>query len=191
MKTVYSVISLPRTGTKSICKMANICGLHSCHGPLWSLKYHLFQSKFNFFADTPMYSPDFVNFVGEQENLNVKFIYIEKSPSAIFESWEKVGLHRNYIGLKSDRNNLKYEGEKFDIQILDQTFNSVFPTKENFEELYNIHRATVQDIVKCNNREILFYDFADGWAPFCEYINTDIPSEEIPHLNINTMFDKI
>jgi hypothetical protein len=37
----------------------------------------------------------------------------------------------------------------------------------------------------------LIYNFQDGWEPFCNFLGCDKPSVEIPHLNIETMFEKI
>jgi hypothetical protein len=41
-----------------------------------------------------------------------------------------------------------------------------------------------------HKKNVLMYNFEDGWVPFCNFTNTEIPKEDIPTLNKNKMFDK-
>ena len=59
---IFFVVSLPRTGTKSVCKMADLCDLKPMHVLDTSKRLisHI-ENGYNFFADTPFYNPNFFN----------------------------------------------------------------------------------------------------------------------------------
>ena len=46
---LYFVVSLPRTGTASVRRMADICGFKTTHAPVWELPRFI-RSGWNFFA---------------------------------------------------------------------------------------------------------------------------------------------
>lgn len=191
MKTIYSVISLPRTGTLSISKMAKIVGLRPNHIPLWSLDYYITSEEYNFFSDTPMYDPTIVKQLCNNPDLDLRFIYIEKEAIKIYESWEKVNLLYSYnFFLNQPVDNLK-PGQLFDKQTYFNTFGGILNTKEEYLEAFEIHKKTVLNIVQEHNKPLLVYDFKQGWEPFCSFVQCDIPKVEIPHLNVNTMFDPL
>ena len=97
-KNLFMVTSLPRTGTTSLCSMASHCGLKSMH----VLKNHslidAINSNYNFFADTPFYSPEFLIGVlesGLEKTYNIKFIYSHRealshqnSLNKLFNKWK-------------------------------------------------------------------------------------------------------
>lgn len=191
MNTIYSVISLPRTGTLSIGKMAKIVGLKPNHVPLWSWNYYITSKEYNFFSDTPMYDPNIIKQLCDTSDIDLKFIYIEKEPVKIYDSWDKVNLLYNYNFLLNQPEDTLKPGQLFDRQTYFNTFGSILNTKEEYLEAFKIHKKTVLDIVQESKKPLLIYDFRQGWEPFCSFVQCDIPKVEIPHLNINTMFDPL
>lgn len=191
MKTIYAVISLPRTGTMSISKMAKIVGLNPQHTPLWSLDYQLKADEYNFFSDTPTFAPSYVKKMCELEDINVKFIYIEKSFRDILTSWKKVGLYNNYSTIiNSDPEHLK-PGQLFDKKIYLELFGNTVLNENTFQYLFNMHKDNVVSLVKEYGKDLLMYSFDQGWGAFCELVGVPVPNVPIPKLNTNTMFDKI
>jgi len=195
MKDVYFVISLPRTGTKSLCKMANTCGYEFKHAPINLFKKELDSGK-NFFADTPCFVPSFIEKIFNIENINPKFIYIEKDYNNLFSSWEKVNLYLNYTRMFK-----QYQNEETrqsmnpnavtDFLSLHESFSETYLDKINYAYLFELHKQKIVSIINKNNKELLMYKFEDGWEPFCNFLGCEIPSTELPHLNIDTMFEKI
>lgn len=195
MKNIYFVISLPRTGTKSISKMAHVCGLNFKHAPVNTFDRD-YRSGKNFFADTPCYVPSFIENVIKINGITPKFIYIEKDFTEIFNSWKKVNLYRNYISMYNsyiDEESRKKMGHNSikDFESLNECFLNTYMDENNYYDLFEKHKQKVLSIVKENNKEILMYRFSDGWEPFCNFLNCEVPNINIPHLNINTMFEKI
>lgn len=191
MKKKFFVVSLPRSGTTSISKMAKICGLLPQHAPLWSIDNNMNGDDFNFFSDTPTFCPSYVEKACQNENIDAKFIFIDRDFDLIFKSWNKVSLFRNYSSWfdmdESEMNN----GQKFDFKSYKETFNNNKLTEENYKELFEGHKNTVLNIIKKHNKEVLIYNFSDGWEKFCDFIEKPIPNEELPHLNRTNMFDNI
>jgi hypothetical protein len=195
MKTVYFVISLPRTGTKSLCRMAHECGITFRHAPINTFQRELENGK-NFFADTPCFVPSFIEKVLEIENINPKFIYIDRDFTEVFESWKKVNLHLNYTRMYNQYTNEETRSSMpkstlTDILSLHECFNESYMDNSNYLTLFESHKQKVLSIIRENNKELLIYNFQDGWEPFCNFLGCDKPSVEIPHLNIETMFEKI
>jgi hypothetical protein len=190
MKTKYFVISLPRSGTSSICKMANICGLNFSHAP-----HIYFQRRINedidLFADTPIYCPDTIEEIINNKNIDSRFIYIDRNFKDIFNSWVNVGLYRNYISMyNSNFQNLK-KTMQYDLESYNKAFGDVKLEESNCEDIFHRHREKVLSIVNSYNKKILIYNFDKGWDDFCNFIERDIPNVTIPQLNKNKMFDKI
>lgn len=191
MKSIYSVISLPRTGTLSISKMANTVGLKAKHVPLWGLDHFITSEEFNFFSDTPMYDPTVVEHLCQLSEVNVKFIFIEKDFKKLFESWKKVNLLYNFeFMLNKDEKDLK-PGQVFDKNTYLNTFEKKQTTEEEYVTAFINHKQTVINIVRRYNKELLLYSFDQEWEPFCSFVQCDLPDVEIPHLNVNTMFDSL
>lgn len=195
MKTVYFVVSLPRTGTKSISKMAQILGFNIKHG-FGDGFVTFFDRGFDFFADTPSYVPSFIDFVCKSDKFIPKFIYIDKDFDEIYQSWNKVGLYKNYVGMWNQYN----DDEKkttlsryslIDIQSYSESFSFEFMEENNYINLFQKHRDKIFEIIRKNNRDLLIYNFSDGWKPLCDFMNINTPNEVIPHLNQDTMFEKI
>ncbi len=187
IKKKFFVVSLPRSGTTTICKMAKICGLSPNHTPHSSYKVRVRSSEFDFFSDTPIFSPTIINEICEIENIDPKFIYIDRSFCEIFNSWKRVNLYRNYMRML-DSAQIPIN---FDLLSYNDAFGGQILTEENFTEIFENHKKNVFEIIKGKNKEILTYKFEDGWKPFCDFLNVQIPYEDIPILNKNKMFDKI
>ena len=181
----YFVISLPRTGTRSICKMAKICGLNPKHVPHAGYHRQIISSSYNFFADTPIFCPSVIKNICNNIDINSKFIYIEKDYKEIFDSWNKIKLYRNYT------NFVKINSDKFDYKSYKEAFNNEILTENNYKLIFQKHKNTVFEILNNYHKEYLIYRFDQSWDPFCSFINKPIPKEPIPHLNINSMEDKI
>jgi hypothetical protein len=182
MKTKYFVVSLPRTGTTSLSKMARICGLNPKHAPHFYWKLHLKNDVFNFFSDTPIYSPQVIEEICNDDSFISKFIYIEKDYSQIFASWKKMGLFNTY--------SKHFGNEKhFDSVSYNQAFANQKLDDLNFVEVFSNHKSSVFEIIEKYSKDLLIYKFEQGWDPFCNFLSVDVPQEEIPHLNINTMFN--
>ena len=166
---IYIVVSPPRSGTTSICKMAEICGLNPMH-VLSNISFSEAIHQYNFFADTPFYSPEFL--IGLlQTYKNVKFIYITRSPEEIKQSMIKSGVY-NYL---SGEKVFSYMYDK----LLIHDFIFLKNVRQNLQDHYNI----MTKISNIYGIEMLSYNFADGWEPFCNFIDTNIPDVPIPHLN--------
>jgi hypothetical protein len=182
MKIKYFVVSLPRTGTTSLSKMARICGLNPKHAPHEYWKSHIENDIFDFFSDTPIFDPKVVDQICKMDQFIPKFIFIDRGFDEIFRSWVKMGLYDNY---KSFYGNI----ENFDFV----SYNNAFQNKKmddiNYFEIFETHKKTVIDLINESKKDLLIYNFNMGWNPFCEFLGCEIPSEEIPKLNTNTFFD--
>ena len=97
MRTVYFVISLPRTGTSSISRMAKMVGFTPQHPPHQSF-IHNWKGEWgwNFFSDTPTFCPKNVEMVCQSNEIEPKFIFIERDFDEVFKSWVDVKLFYNY-----------------------------------------------------------------------------------------------
>ena len=178
------VVSPPRTGTVSICKMADMCGYRSKHAPIWTIKNH--RSRiFNFYADTPCYEPEHIK-GWVDESPEYKFIYIDKPPEELIDSWIKVGLINNYENFQSAPTEQLNPGQKYDKEIYTKAFTNKLST-ETAVDIFMNHRDTIISIIPSNR--LLIYKFDDGWDPFCDFLHVKVPKTSIPRLNINTMFD--
>ena len=187
----YFVVSLPRSGTTSICKMAKICALKPKHAPHVSFKKYLKRDEFNFFSDTPVFCPDEINEICFNEEINSKFIYIDRNFNDIFESWKNVKLYSNYLGMINEKiDNLK-PSTKFDLCSYNNAFNNIFLNENTYNDIFEKHKKQVIDTIKKYKKNLLIYKFEEGWKPFCDFLNVEIPCDDIPTLNKNKMFDNI
>lgn len=190
MKTKYFVVSLPRTGTSTICGMAKILNIKWSHAPQKKVNNMIINSDIELFSDTPIYNFNFIKEILFIDNIEPKFIYIERDFDEIFKSWVKSGLYRNYKNMYQNPSNLT-ESQRYDIQTYNETFDNIFLNEENYGDLFKKHQEKVLDLITVSNKDLLIYNFKDGWKPFCDFLNKDIPQDNIPHLNKNKMFDKI
>ena len=194
MRTVYFVISLPRSGTSSISRMANIVGFKAQHPPHQSFVHNWKgQWEWNFFSDTPTFCPKNVEMVCQSTEIEPKFIFIERDFDDIFNSWVNVNLFKNYNKLieASNGDSEYHPSMEFDFDSYTDAFGGEILTEENYRTIFQNHKTKVLKIVEEYNKPILIYDFKDGWGPFCEFTNTEIPDEEIPHLNNKKIYEKI
>lgn len=167
---IYFVVSLPRTGTKSLCKMAEICGLKSQHVLQKTFKESIAEG-YNFFAYTPFYIPEFLmGFLENNRNLNIKFIYSERdyiswkdSIKMFLKDWSPESFRKSYVDFVD---NICWN-------YLNENYNSVIN-----------HFVYIKEIAKNFNIPILQYNLNQGWDPFCSFLDVPIPKDiKIPHLN--------
>jgi hypothetical protein len=184
-QTRYFVVSLPRTGTKSLCKMVETVGMKIRHAPSVHLHQLLNASDVQFFADTPLYAPSHIPHL--LVNVNHKFIYIDRDPDEWKNSFERVGLYDNYNSLLETPNRNVYQ--ELDKNCLAEVFSNEPYDTTTAIQAFHTHRQTVFDNIPADR--LLIYRFVDGWEPLCSFLETDVPSEDIPHINKNTMFDAI
>lgn len=186
----YFVISLPRTGTTSICRMAKECGLNISHAPNLYFNRRL-KENFDFYADTPIFCPDIIEDIIRCENVNSKFIFIKRDFNLVFSSWINVGLYKNYISMYNSNFEKLKPTQQYDLMSYNKAFDDKKLDETNFKNIFEEHENKVISLVKSSNKELLTYDFNNGWQDFCNFIKKDIPNMPIPHLNKNYMYDKI
>lgn len=186
MNELIFVVSLPRTGTKSMCKMLSMIGYKSKHCP--SMVYNrMITEGYNAFSDTPCYT---YSFIKERMFDNSKFIYIEKNVDKWVESIEKVKLHEGYEFLM----NLTMKEHINQARMVDmKSMGEIFGyhkayDKEHFKECFINHKEQVKEML---GDKLLLYNFDDGWQPLCKFLNKYPLDEDIPHLNKNIINDKI
>jgi hypothetical protein len=189
MTTKYFVVSLPRTGTKSLCKMVETLGIEYSHAPTVQFPRLLNDksSKIRMFADTPVYSPSYVETLVHNENY--KFIYIVRKVDEWKESFERVRLDKNYNELLSP--SMKMNPYRIlDRDSLKDVFNDVPYDTTTARDMFLAHAARMFDIIP--KERLLVYQFSDGWEPLCEFLDVPIPQDVVvPHINKNTMFETI
>lgn len=164
------VTSLPRTGTTSLCEMANICGLKSLH----VLKHISFIDAlnlgYNFFADTPFYSYAFL--IGVLETLDPKeysvhFIYSHRD----FETYKR-SLNK-LLSLWFPSNNFNDK-----IHLIDHLC-----YKDLNDTFIKNHYKYMSYISKLYQVKMLDYKFSDGWNTFCDFISVPNPSVALPKID--------
>ena len=167
---IYLVVSLPRSGTTTLCEMAKICGLNPSH--VLKQDFSIALEKYNFFADTPFYSPEYLLAIC-QIYKNIKFIYIDRDIVEVKNSMQKANIH-NYL-----KNFLHKKIEINDKVILQDAlcWNYIHKNHE-----IN-HKQLIINLSNTYSIPMLIYNFKDGWEPFCNFINSKIPQSNIPHLN--------
>ena len=167
---IYFVVSLPRTGTTSLCQMANICGLKSLH-VLKNISFiEAIDSGYIFFADTPFYDPEFLISLlefGINKNYTIKFIYSHReershiaSVNKLLNKWQPPKTIYSKISLLD---HLCYK-------------------KLNNDYIKN-HYSYIKKISVFYNINMLDYNFNNRWREFCEFIDKPIPNVRLPHKN--------
>jgi len=194
MRTVYFVISLPRTGTSSISRMAKMVGFTPQHPPHQSF-IHNWKGEWgwNFFSDTPTFCPKNVEMVCQSNEIEPKFIFIERDFDEVFQSWVNVKLFNNYNTTitASKGDGVYLPAMEFDLDSYSNAFDGEILTEDNYKILFENHKSKVLSIVEKYQKPILIYNFNQVWKSFCEFTNTEIPEEEIPHLNNKKIYEKI
>ena len=188
IRTKYVVVSLPRTGTMSISQMFKDLGYEVNHVP--GPDYQVFMERADMVSDTPMFAPSVIEETLKLSD-DIKYIYIEKDAAAWAASMMKVGLNHAYNGMLDQVN----AGEELSIHAKTD-FDALNDVMANtpFDELtgiaaFNVHRERILEIIP--HDRLLMYSFSQGWEPLCELTGQPLPSKAVPHLNADTMFDKI
>lgn len=185
-KNIISVISLPRTGTKSLSKCLYILGYNFKHCPSDCLSVHLTANTYQVYADTPMYCPTiFSKLVKEPSN---KFIYIDRDPVSWITSFENTGLHNNYMNYMS-KDYIKYATGRLDKACLIEIFKGAPYSKDTFIDAYNEHKENVLKIIP--SYQLLMFKFEEGWENLCQFLGKSVPDQPIPHINKGTLYEKI
>lgn len=181
------VVSLPRTGTTSMCKMLNVLGYKAKHVP--SCFYEKWVKEgYNAFADTPCFTPTFIK-ERSITNPNSKFIYLDKSVDAWIDSFESVKLHESYnklLNIKNPEllnvvniNEILAYGEVFG-------FNGIYD-KDHFKAMSILHKRNVESLLPKD--QLLHYDFTMGWEPLCKFLKKEVPLVEMPRLNLRGIIE--
>jgi len=180
------IVSLPRSGTKSISKCLQILGYSTKHCPSDVLAVYLNDRAYDVYADTPLYCPSiFSNLCLEPSN---KFIYIDREVESWVDSFQRTKLHDAYMDYLS-KDYLKWATARLDKQCLIEIFHGTSWSKEMAISAYNDHREKVMNIIPPS--QLLCYKFEDGWKTLCEFLNKPIPHVMTPHINKNTLFETI
>lgn len=198
MKTKYFIVSLPRTGTKSLCKMTQILGFTFKHVPSCSLNRFLREDEIDVFADTPIFTPStFTSLLNDNENY--KFIYIDRPADEWVESFERVHMVENYMALHT--NQIDHNAVNLmDRHCLEEIFQNSDYTRDLAVRSYYKHKDTVYNTIP--ESKLLTYDFSMGWNPLCEFMGVKVEDNKplsefmgvntpIPHINKNTIYEKI
>jgi hypothetical protein len=168
--------------------MAEICGLRTKHCPHSYFEHYFKKNEFEFYSDTPIFVPSVIDNICQRKDVDVKFIFIDRPFSEIFDSWNRVNLYRNYKNMFNDWNDSKElmsRGRLYDFESYHESFGNIFCDENNYYEIFQNHKDSVISKIKEYGKELLIYNFEDGWEPFCEFLQVEIPSEEIPLLNKN------
>lgn len=181
------VVSLPRTGTKTVCKMLSILGYNVKHLPT-VLHERFVKEGFTAFADTPCYA---YSFAKEQTfNHANKFIYIERNIDDWVSSFEGVNLHKGYNLLM----NLSLPEHINGVRLLDmKSLGEIFGyhkeyNQAHFKAKYIEHKQQMQEIL---GERLLTFKITEGWQPLCSFLNKEVPKDDVPHLNKNVINEKI
>jgi len=65
--------------------------------------------------------------------------------------------------------------------IWDTTFQDRFADKDFAISVFEQHNEAVKRTVPAD--KLLVYEIQQGWGPLCEFLGTEVPAEEFPHLN--------
>jgi hypothetical protein len=159
--------------------MGEMCGLKTKHtlegsksNKFECLKLHeLINDGYSLFSDTPFYSPEFLMGVIEtiQNPFDIKLIYSHRTE----ESWVKSLDNLFKIFKVPDVNG---KDRKF---LHDNLCYNYIQRNDG----YSNHYKMIKEISNVYKIPLLDYQFSDGWKPFCEFVNKEIPNCDIPHLN--------
>ena len=188
IQTKFIVVSLPRTGTLSMCQMLTSLGFVCEHpvGPSWDA--FLGRHNRDVLADTPMFAPSVIQYVLDRSD-ETKFIYINKNPQDWVASMIKVGLDRAH---NSYYNSPDWDAlaphAAIDFSSMNEVLDGEF-TDDNARRKFGEHRLFVENTIP--PERLLIYHFSKGWGPLCDFVGKPTQDIEVPHMNINTMFDKL
>lgn len=185
------VISLPRTGTSSLTCMGDLVGFKGVHSMGTEFRELLFETDYNFFSDTPIFAPTVIEKICKEEKIKSKFIFIEKDFDLLYKSWIKMKLDEYYNQWFKVPLCKMNDKQRINFMTYSKVFNNEHLNSENYKRLFENHRNIVLNLVKNYNKEILLYDFNDGWSSFCEFLNVSVPDIILPHLNKETFLDYI
>lgn len=172
MSEIYFLVSLPRTGTKSICSMAETCGLKPRH--VLSENSTIEQDinlGYNLFADSPFYVPNFLHGVITSSPHKIKFIYANKDNPLWIKSFKQMLKDWRSSPRKIDDYNYNLN-DRLSYEYL----------MNNIHTRFHNHKVAVFELAQKYNIEILDYDFKDGWKPLCDFIDKPVPNTPIPHI---------
>ena len=188
MATKYVVASLPRSGTRSLNRMAALVGLAQKHV---SYSWRTDFQDFDLFSDTPFFAPSVLEELAAFRGVDVRFIYIERTPEEWFSSFERVGLAATFRHLCVTDDQHLHPGQQFDKRYYTDALGPDPLDASSGVVAYRAHRARVFDIARTHNRPLFSYSFSMGWAPLCRFLGVPTPDVAIPHLNRTSMFDAI
>ena len=187
IQTKFVVVSLPRTGTLSICQMLTSLGFSCEHpvGPSWEA---FMGRDRDVLADTPMFAPSVINYALEHSD-DVKFIYLNKNPSDWVASMQKIKLADTYNRMHANpEKEVVSIYSKIDYSSLHEVLDGPFDETEGRRK-FGEHRQFVERTIP--PERLLIYHFSKGWGPLCEFVGKPVPDIDVPHLNVDTMFDKL
>lgn len=181
------IVSLPRTGTKTVCKMLSILGYDVQHAP--GPYFDDFRKGKDALADTPLFAPSIIQKLKESDP-NARFIYIDRPEDRWAASFENSGLPQNYNEMLTQPPEQLSVYNKVDLGALAEVFDW-HPYDRTVGILgFQKHREFVGKTLSQSN--ILVYRFTDGWDSLCSFLNKSIPTDPVPHLNKSgEMFDKM
>ena len=181
------IVSLPRTGTKSLTKMLMILGYKASHCPSIRFEWELHANVNEVYADTPIYRP---SLFGElAKNSSNKFIFIDRDIDSWLKSFETQKLHNSYLDYISRDDAKLHRVSKLDRDSLVEVFQEPYYTSELAKVRFQIHREKVEELIPPD--QLLVYNFNDGWNPLCNFLGKQFPEIDIPHINKDTLFEKI
>lgn len=186
IQTKFIVVSLPRTGTKSLLQMAKFMGLEISHAP--GPAFEGFLGRADIIADTPAFRPSIIQDVVETYP-EVKFIYIQKLALEWVASMKKVGLSNNYNNMYNqfvnDPASLSPHNMA-DLESLMEVLDGEFSDSRGVQ-MFRKHRRDIRSIIPADR--LLMYKFNQGWESLAEFLGTQAPNVSVPHMNQDTMFD--
>lgn len=182
------VVSLPRTGTTSMCNMLNVLGYKAKHVPSCFFDKWVNQG-YNAFGDTPCFAPTFIKEKSITNPLN-KFIYIEKPISEWIDSFESVKLHDSYNKLLNIKNPMDLNVVMMN-EIL--AYGEVFGFNGIYDRTRFIYSSVKhrEDVIgMLSSKQLLVYNFDMGWKPLCDFLNIKVPEINLPRLNQRGKIDE-
>lgn len=164
--TIFIMTSLPRTGTTSVSKMAEICGIKTIHVLECGFRDAL-DKGYRFFSNTPFYNPEFLCCMLELKISEVKFLYSHRDE----EDWKKSMETLKKIWVPKEAKNK--------LTLLNRLcYDHMDSPKTHYERIKKI-----SEIYKV---EMLDYRLEEGWNPFCKFVGKEIPKCDMPILNKGT-----
>lgn len=182
MKTI--IVSLPRTGTKSLCQMGIICGLRAKHV---SFKFKEDLPLYDLFGDTPFFCISALKQIVATDR-NVRLIYATRDWVGLYRSWRHSGLFDYYIRLcKSVAFTNAKADHRYDKKCYFEAFDGEILSDTNYAKLFSRHEQRILDFALTSGLPLLRYNFKDGWSSFCHWIERPVPDCPVPVLNSGNM----